>query len=121
MLLMPLRSDFGDINRVIGCTSGEGDLFAPPLAFAIEDVAVTPVEPEPSAEPKQAVPGFAERAGRVRRPPRRSSAHRRQPERPRRRDGERAAPGHRRQVARAGAGGAAVRTPRPPTLARPAE
>ena len=31
MLMMPLRSDFGDINRVIGCTSGEGDLFAPPL------------------------------------------------------------------------------------------
>ena len=47
MLMMPLRSDFGDINRVIGCTSGEGDLFAPPLAFAIEDVAVTPVEFEP--------------------------------------------------------------------------
>ncbi|HVH03944.1 MAG TPA: PAS domain-containing protein, partial [Amaricoccus sp.] len=61
MLLMPLRSDFGDINRVIGCTSGEGDLFAPPLAFAIEDVTVTPVEPGAAgAEPKQAVPGFAE-------------------------------------------------------------
>ena len=34
MLMMPLTSDFGDINRVIGCTSGEGELFAPPLAFA---------------------------------------------------------------------------------------
>ena len=60
MLLMPLRSDFGDINRVIGCTSGEGDLFAPPLSFAIEDVAVTPVEPSQGAEPKQPMPGFAE-------------------------------------------------------------
>jgi hypothetical protein len=60
MLLMPLRSDFGDINRVIGCTSGEGDLFAPPLAFSIADVAVTPVEPSESAEPRQLVPGFAE-------------------------------------------------------------
>jgi hypothetical protein len=60
MLLMPLRSDFGDINRVIGCTSGEGDFFAAPLVFAIEDVAVTPVEPSQGAEPKQAMPGFAE-------------------------------------------------------------
>lgn len=62
MLLMPLRSDFGDVNRVIGCTSGEGDLFAPPLAFAIEDVAVTPVEPGPGVEQRQPVPGFAEPA-----------------------------------------------------------
>jgi hypothetical protein len=58
MLLMPLRSDFGEINRVIGCTSGEGELFAPPLAFAIEAVTVTPVEP--GAEAKPAMPGFAE-------------------------------------------------------------
>ncbi len=60
MLMMPLRSDFGDINRVIGCTSGDGDLYAPPLAFTIEDVAVTPIEPNQSAEPRSAVPGFAE-------------------------------------------------------------
>jgi hypothetical protein len=60
MLLMPLRSDFGDINRVLGCTSGEGDLYAPPLSFRIEDVAVTPIEPSLSAEPRQTLPGFAE-------------------------------------------------------------
>jgi hypothetical protein len=60
MLLMPLRSDFGEINRVIGCTSGDGDLYAPPLAFAIQDVAVTPVEPSQGIEPKQLMPGFAE-------------------------------------------------------------
>ena len=60
MLLMPLRSDFGEINRVIGCTSGEGDLYAAPLAFAIEDDAVTPVEPSQGVEPRQAMPGFAE-------------------------------------------------------------
>jgi hypothetical protein len=62
MLLMPLRSDFGEINRVIGCTSGQGELFAPPLAFAIDEVTVTPVEPGAGAEPKQTVPGFAEHA-----------------------------------------------------------
>jgi hypothetical protein len=62
MLLMPLRSDFGEINRVIGCTSGDGELYAPPLAFSIQDVAVTPVEPSLGVEPKQLMPGFAEEA-----------------------------------------------------------
>ncbi|MFT3973016.1 MAG: PAS domain-containing protein [Amaricoccus sp.] len=68
MLMMPLRSDFGDINRVIGCTSGDGEFFAPPLAFAIEDVAVSPVEAGPAApnltpEPTRTpMPGFAEPA-----------------------------------------------------------
>jgi hypothetical protein len=60
MLLMPLRSDFGEINRVLGCTSGEGEIFHPPLAFAIRDLAVTPIEQSASAERRQAMPGFAE-------------------------------------------------------------
>jgi hypothetical protein len=60
MLLMPLRSDFGEINRVLGCTSGQGDIVAPPLAFRIEDVAVTPIEPNAPADMRQALPGFAE-------------------------------------------------------------
>lgn len=61
MLLMPLRSDFGEINRVLGCTSGQGEIFAPPLAFRIDDVSVTPIEPSQNAEPQlHALPGFAE-------------------------------------------------------------
>jgi hypothetical protein len=60
MLLMPLRSDFGEVNRVLGCTSGDGEVFQPPLTFAIQDIAVTPIEPHQSAEPKQSLPGFAE-------------------------------------------------------------
>ena len=42
MLLMPLRSDFGDINRVLGCASGEGGaasstggLFRPGVPFKV--------------------------------------------------------------------------------------
>jgi hypothetical protein len=70
MLLMPLRSDFGEVNRVLGCTSGEGELFAPPLAFTIQDVAVTPIEPSQGVEPRQVLPGFAEeQAGYVAAPP----------------------------------------------------
>ena len=61
MLLMPLRSDFGDINRVIGCLSGDGEYFTPPLSFAILDVAVTPIETTSQAEgQRRALPGFAE-------------------------------------------------------------
>lgn len=60
MLLMPLRSDFGDINRVLGCISGENDMYAAPLAFSIRDVAVTPIEPSEGTSQGQAVPGFAE-------------------------------------------------------------
>jgi hypothetical protein len=62
MLLMPLRSDFGEINRVLGCTSGDGEVIAAPLAFSIRDVAVTPIEPSQGADPKTAMPGFAEEA-----------------------------------------------------------
>lgn len=60
MLLMPLRSDFGEINRVLGCISGDGDIYAPPLAFAIEDVSVTPIEPNQATEQRRTLPGFAE-------------------------------------------------------------
>lgn len=60
MLLMPLRSDFGDINRVLGCTSGQGDIVAAPLIFRIDDVSVTPIEPNAAADVRQAMPGFAE-------------------------------------------------------------
>lgn len=60
MLLMPLRSDFGEINRVLGCASGQGDAFAAPLSFRIEEVSVTPIEPSAGVDALQAMPGFAE-------------------------------------------------------------
>lgn len=60
MLLMPLRSDLGEINRVLGCVSGEGEVFHSPLAFAIRDLAVTPIEQSQAEEGRQLMPGFAE-------------------------------------------------------------
>lgn len=61
MLLMPLRSDFGEINRVLGCISGQGEMFAPPLAFRIDEVSVTPIEQNQASERMaHALPGFAE-------------------------------------------------------------
>jgi hypothetical protein len=69
MLLMPLRSDFGEINRVLGCTSGDDDVYAPPLAFSILDVAVSPIEQSQSAESRSPLPGFAEEQAPFAAPP----------------------------------------------------
>jgi len=48
------------ITRVLGCTSGDGEVAAAPLAFSIRDVAVTPIEPSQGSDPKSVLPGFAE-------------------------------------------------------------
>ena len=60
MLLMPLRSDFGEINRVLGCMSGEGEYFQPPLAFSLREISINPIDVREEKEAKRALPGFAE-------------------------------------------------------------
>lgn len=69
MLLMPLRSDFGEINRVLGCMSVEGEVLAAPLAFAICDVSVTPIEPSQAGDARQSLPGFADEPAGYAAPP----------------------------------------------------
>lgn len=61
MLLMPLRNDFGEINRVLGCASGPAEIHAAPLVFRIEEATISPIETAPAGtEPRQPLPGFAE-------------------------------------------------------------
>jgi hypothetical protein len=60
MLLMPLRSDFGEINRVLGCMSGEGAAYQAPLAFALREISINPIDGRDEADGKRALPGFAE-------------------------------------------------------------
>jgi hypothetical protein len=61
MLLMPLRSDFGEINRVLGCASVEGVLVQAPLTFALKDIGISPIHArDAAADVKLALPGFAE-------------------------------------------------------------
>lgn len=63
MLLMPLRSDFGEINRVIGCCAcGPGEISGAPLVFRIDEASISPIELSSAPEPAQAMPGFAEEA-----------------------------------------------------------
>ena len=38
MILLPLRSDFGDVSRVIGCITGPEDGFTAPVRFHVRNV-----------------------------------------------------------------------------------
>lgn len=60
MLLMPLRSDFGEINRVLGCMSGESIHYQAPLAFSLKEISINPIDARDDGEAKRALPGFAE-------------------------------------------------------------
>jgi hypothetical protein len=62
MLLMPLRSDFGEINRVLGCACGPVE-FAAPLVLRIDEATISPIDQTGAlAEARQPLPGFAEEA-----------------------------------------------------------
>lgn len=65
MLLMPLRSDLGDVTRALGCLIAEGDIGSGPRRFDLISDKVMPifegaetVEPSPSSSPR----AFAEKA-----------------------------------------------------------
>ncbi|MEM6546928.1 MAG: PAS domain-containing protein [Pseudomonadota bacterium] len=62
MILLPLRSDFGRIDRIIGALHPLDATTAPaevPLRFTIEHMEITPVEVTVADEP-QPISGFAE-------------------------------------------------------------
>ena len=54
MVLLPLRSDFGEVNRIIGCLSAPDTGFAAPLQFSILTAELTPV-----GRNRRRAPGFA--------------------------------------------------------------
>ncbi len=57
MILLPLRSDFGDVNRVIGCVTGPAEGFTAPMRFHVRSVDMeTPNSPEQNVQSF----GFAE-------------------------------------------------------------
>lgn len=67
MLLLPLKSDLGDVTRALGCLISEGEIGVAPRRFDLTDDKVMPIvdggsvlEPSPSAH------GFAERGGEFR-------------------------------------------------------
>jgi len=61
MILLPLRSDFGTIDRIIGAISLEATRFGPPLGFSILSANIHAVKEGIIDAP--ALPGFAEAQG----------------------------------------------------------
>ncbi|MEM8740215.1 MAG: PAS domain-containing protein [Pseudomonadota bacterium] len=62
MLLLPLRSDFGDISRVLGCLRIDGSSVqdGSPLRFSIGAAQIRPISVDNAAPQRAAMPGFAE-------------------------------------------------------------
>jgi len=60
MILLPLRSDMGEVNRVIGCMSYPQKTFTAPLRFAISSKKLTPLSALGSNSEDVAI-GFSER------------------------------------------------------------
>ena len=61
MLLLPLRSDLGDVTRVLGCIAAEGEIGRPPRRLDIRADKVLPVIAGGEVvEPSPSTAGFAE-------------------------------------------------------------
>ncbi|MFK7743676.1 MAG: PAS domain-containing protein [Roseobacter sp.] len=74
MLLMPLKSDLGDVSRILGALVSVGDMGRSPRRFDVKSTALRPIispnaEPKPLVQkpslqvptPKLETPGFAEK------------------------------------------------------------
>ena len=60
MILLPLRNDMGEVNRVIGCISYPQTTFSAPLRFAIKSQKLTPLSTLGHSSEEIAV-GFSEK------------------------------------------------------------
>lgn len=61
MLLLPLRSDLGDVTRALGCLVAEGDTGIPPRRFDLVDDEVIPIiDGGTTLAPSPSTIGFAE-------------------------------------------------------------
>lgn len=57
LLMMPLRSDLGDVSRVLGCLVTNGEAGRTPCRFEIASTQVTPVVEDPEVTAPRVVPG----------------------------------------------------------------
>lgn len=61
MLLLPLRSDLGDITRILGCLVSEGDVGVAPRRFDLKGEQISPIiEGGRTLAPSPSLQGFAE-------------------------------------------------------------
>ncbi|WP_041527279.1 PAS domain-containing protein [Paracoccus aminophilus] len=70
MLILPLRSDLGDVTRALGCIISEGEIGRTPRRFDIVSDEVVPVIPGALAlDPSPSAAGFNEQPSPWRAPP----------------------------------------------------
>ncbi|MEM8788710.1 MAG: PAS domain-containing protein [Pseudomonadota bacterium] len=62
MLLLPLRSDFGEVTRILGCVVAETANIRAPVNFSITGDRLTRIHPSTIESPAGSMPGFAEDA-----------------------------------------------------------
>ena len=61
LLLMPLRSDFGEITRILGCISDNGEHFEAPVRFRITQTHSEPIRfSETAGDAQMTAVGFGE-------------------------------------------------------------
>lgn len=63
MLMMPLRSDFGEITRILGCITDSGDAYEAPVRMRITRMKSEEIKFDETADEAK-VAGFAERQPR---------------------------------------------------------
>jgi len=56
MIFLPLKSDLGDVSRVLGCLVAKGDIGFAPRRFAVTDVQTQPIQFAQGHEPEAVVP-----------------------------------------------------------------
>ena len=62
MLMLPLRSDFGEVTRILGCVLTERMAVRTPVAFTIVSQRTSMIRPSASDGTNGGLPGFAEPA-----------------------------------------------------------
>lgn len=62
LLLMPLRSDFGEITRILGCISDNNEPFEAPVRFRITQTNSDPIRFSEASETPMPTAGFREAA-----------------------------------------------------------
>lgn len=61
LILLPLRSDLGDVSRALGCLVSRGGIGRTPRRFEIVKVSIEPVDSTVAAAPEtKSQPGFAD-------------------------------------------------------------
>lgn len=81
MLLLPLKSDLGDVSRILGCFVARGDIGRSPRRFDVIGARINPIVSQVTGgeipgspvatpeDPKPKVPGFSEQQATFDKPP----------------------------------------------------